>query len=407
MKQSLTMSDTYIILPSNSQEGNTPSRFVTQLEKEIVLDNASEWGVGLLEISFKNSLKTIQSSDKLRVTQILPKYSGVLKSVCPPVNSIGDYNQALKNTHLRIDSLNSSPRQIDPLFPHKVKYADQIVLKSTSDNSIQFWFKLINQKIQLVTNCTLPIALEIPRDLAQDFGFIKANENLQPNSVAILHVTNALRAPYPPAFAKAPRRAFSYIKSLPLPKNQSYIISSEETEVYRLELKTGKYKSATDLVKELQKPALAKYFKFNYNERLNKITVDTVSPTTPYITTLHFDNGVHNVLGFEETTLQMSTKTQSATLQVDLQRGINNIFVYCDLCQRIPVGNTSTPLLRPIAFNTSTFGDTINLRYQKPMFIPLNKSTIHTIEVMLCDSTGNPINFVEGLTTVVLHLKHL
>jgi len=164
---------------------------------------------------------------------------------------------------------------------------------------------------------------------------------------------------------------------------------------------------AKELENELnQNSRFNKYFKFEYDPRLNRFDLKTIT-ADPNVS-LHLMNGLHDVLGFTQNVIKATTiDIQKGDLEVNLLRGITNLFVYCDLLEPIRVGNIMSPLLRTVAYNTTKYGEMINKTYINPIYIKVNKTFIDTITIKMCDSTGELIPFVEGLTNLLLHLKRI
>ena len=201
--RNLKMSDFYLVLPSNSQIDNLPSHFNTELEKPIDLQDASQWCVGLIEFSFRNSLKTIQEHDFIKVTQRVPNksYSLIAKaSRLDGPSSINDnHNRAFLNSHLRIDSKQLLSRELhcradnfdcDNHTNKKKDYKDHILLESGKNDPIPFKFEMVQQKVQLeVATTKLNAKITIPASIAQDFGFIAVILDTEGNRVALHSVS--------------------------------------------------------------------------------------------------------------------------------------------------------------------------------------------------------------------------
>ena len=118
---------------------------------------------------------------------------------------------------------------------------------------------------------------------------------------------------------------------------------------------------------------------------------------------------MNDVLGFSSKMYRSSTsqRIRQAELEVDLLRGISSIFIYCDICEPIRIGTEIAPLLRTVAYNNVKYGEVIHLNYVNPMYIRVNKSFIDTIQIQICDATGEIVPFAEGLTTCTLHFKRI
>ena len=89
---------------------------------------------------------------------------------------------------------------------------------------------------------------------------------------------------------------------------------------------------------------------------------------------------------------------------MNLNRGIHDIYVNSDVIQTKLVGDSSMPLLSGVHLH-SVFGEMAFKEYSSPVYTPLAKHVFYTIEKYITDSTGRPVPFTSGKTTVLLHFK--
>lgn len=82
---------------------------------------------------------------------------------------------------------------------------------------------------------------------------------------------------------------------------------------------------------------------------------------------------------------------------------INNIYIYSDIIKYQYIGDTLAPLLRTI--NIPTTLSTESVIYDSPHYIPVNKSSIDTINIKITDELGNNIRFERGKTILKLHFR--
>jgi hypothetical protein len=88
----------------------------------------------------------------------------------------------------------------------------------------------------------------------------------------------------------------------------------------------------------------------------------------------------------------------------DINRGFSSMYVYCNLLEHVPVGDTKAPLLRIIHL-TGTSGDSINTSYEKPYYVPLQQKNFDSIEIDIRSDTGLPVAFEYGKLIVTLHFR--
>ena len=89
---------------------------------------------------------------------------------------------------------------------------------------------------------------------------------------------------------------------------------------------------------------------------------------------------------------------------MNLNRGIDAIYVYSDVIQTKLVGDSSVPLLSVVPLR-GVFGEMAFKEYSSPVYTPLAKHVFSTIEMYITDSAGRPVPFSSGKVTVLLHFK--
>lgn len=396
------MDNFYIVLPSNAHETNTPSKFSTTLKNPIQLENIHEWDAALVEMSFKNSIKTIHQ-DKA-VVKYYKEYTQDSKANEPFV--ISSTTPFILQEHQVKWFLPSGT----PLINWKTLELDKSFTLQAGD--AKFYYE--NGVMNLTnTNSEYALHLVIPKVLATRMGFtLDAKKYFETNDA--FEFTNIrpfqkVAAPLLPHILYDGKNNKNYLMFQP-ENVQDYLFNiSYEIRIAKeiwteLILNPGTYKEAQDLEKEMTKSAVFnKYFKFTYDPRLNRF--DVTSPENNPNLSLHFENGLNDVLGFSEKVLKSSETIQKGDLEVNLMRGISSLFVYCDFIDPIRVGNSIAPLMRTVSFHSLQYGEAVNRIYVEPHYLPINKTFIDAIEIMICDASGQTIPFVEGLTTVVIHFK--
>lgn len=88
----------------------------------------------------------------------------------------------------------------------------------------------------------------------------------------------------------------------------------------------------------------------------------------------------------------------------DINAGFYNIYVYCDLAERVPVGDTETPLLRIIPI-TSSNTQQQSTTFTKIQYVPVAKQYTKTITILLRTDYGDPIPFAYGKTVVTVDIR--
>lgn len=436
--------DFHVVLPSNGQEGNTPSEFLTNFGTPFRIENPNEWEVGLKEINFKNTIKTIDSDNAKVFT-----HRSIKKSALK--------NQALDESFVEWISFDNhkTPLHLDKAtdFITAGKLINLSKLGSMNTEHFQFYFE--NGYIYYKNVSKFETTVRFPQiQMFKQMGFteenfkynfegIKSQGTLRADKKAIITTTKkgiSYVILQTVAVAKTSITSSKEIDSIslklsdlqrqvddhdnsmenaqdykmyvhtvePASKSFKYNISFKTYEVVKnnvtLKLKSGTYTDAKNLETELNKDdEFTKFFKFAFDQRLNRFDITTI--TKDKTATLHLRNGLNDVLGFTEKIISYSEEPQKSQLEVNLLRGITSLFVYCDAIAPIHVGTIMAPLLRTVSFNVKQYGEMIHVNYTNPIYLNLNKSLFNLISIKICDVVGELIPFAEGLSTVILHFR--
>ena len=158
-----------------------------------------------------------------------------------------------------------------------------------------------------------------------------------------------------------------------------------------LTINRGVYKTADRFFKE---------FKYVKLELLPDLRVQLDVPKNCEIS---FDKGLSDMLGFINTgPFKNGTYVSNYALEID--GGITEIYIYTDIIASHNVGDTVSPLLRVIPCANEK-EDQIVKHYDTPLYFPLSKKFIETIEIELKSSSGHNITFTGGKTLVVLSFR--
>jgi hypothetical protein len=183
-----------------------------------------------------------------------------------------------------------------------------------------------------------------------------------------------------------------------------------------LSLTPGYYDSMLDLVQAINEriKVMADEFKldafpiFNYNAITTR-----VNATVNWGAHMLFSPALRAMLGIGESrnTIQHEDYDNDAPLEwvsaraCDINRGFSSMYIYCNVLEHVPVGDTKAPLLR-IVHLSGKGGDNVHTLYEKPLYVPLQQKHFDSIEIDIRSDTGNPIPFEYGKSIVTLHFRH-
>lgn len=157
-----------------------------------------------------------------------------------------------------------------------------------------------------------------------------------------------------------------------------------------LKINVGMYQTSNELFDAI------KHIKFRQLPDLKVVM------SIPIGSRLLLSKGLADMLGFEEVEFLAGVYTGKYPLELD--GGITEIFIYSDVVQSHHVGDSFSPLLRIIPCMTEKYEQIVN-SYQRPLYFPVRKNYIETIEIELRTSSGNNIVFSGGKTYVILSFR--
>jgi hypothetical protein len=80
------------------------------------------------------------------------------------------------------------------------------------------------------------------------------------------------------------------------------------------------------------------------------------------------------------------------------------VHVCCNALESVPVGDTMAPLMG-IVDAEGKLGEVIKKSFLKPRYIPLQKKSFDSLEILIRDAHGQPVAFESGRSTVSLHFR--
>jgi hypothetical protein len=179
-----------------------------------------------------------------------------------------------------------------------------------------------------------------------------------------------------------------------------------------LRVLTGYYDTAVEIVEAVNnaireyanKHKLLNYPVFNYNpirKRVHTLVGRQMS--------LHFSPTLCNMLGIDQQQNPIVSDGDYALRfngdnACDVNSGFSSAYVYCNVLEHIPVGDTKAPLLRIVSLSGKS-GDTIHKIYEKPIYVPLQQKSFDSIEIDMRSDIGDPIPFEYGKVLVTLHFR--
>ena len=414
--------DFYLVLPSNvnSSHDNTPSKYHTQLINTINLPSNSRWEVGLVEISFVNAIKTIDKGesihycedkgvDRIEAEFILDDHCGLYQNKYRTINlksNVGlgniithpdfdlDWHEDAKRFSIstkndKVLQISMSPYTAFVLgfISNRLVGDEELIFdgsdkkRNQSDDIITWPFTAVSEARIIVDHVRKG---KIP-DPNSNEPLSKPSELMKTEYRLIVGTGEGDKLPEPFKFfiKKRLQPPWKVLQSMTIPQ--------------------GYYQTAEKLVKEANKQ-LAKFnittVSFSYDESINRIVYKSENEGDFFL----IDESIADVFGFHKMD-RIGGLMMTAPYPPDLRRGIYSLYVYCDFCMETFVGNTLVPLLRTVSFNARAYGETVTVLYDNPIYVPINKRAIDSVEIKIGDDNGKLVPFVEGKTALTLHFR--
>jgi hypothetical protein len=110
----------------------------------------------------------------------------------------------------------------------------------------------------------------------------------------------------------------------------------------------------------------------------------------------------------EQNPLHLPEEFESSTIMCnrmsDVNGGTHSLYIYCDILEHIPVGDTKAPLLRIV--DCKGLGNEIQHKsFENLRYMPLQKKNFDSVEIDIRNSFGDRIAFESGHLVVTLHFR--
>ena len=167
-----------------------------------------------------------------------------------------------------------------------------------------------------------------------------------------------------------------------------------------LSLKREQFLSLSDAIKYMNKKISNRHIHLSFNE-MGIVTLEIKRDDLK----IHFDNDLRDILGFDENCYDKKG-VFSTSVPFSLTRRIQYLYIYCDVCDMVRVGNTKAPLLAAIPFNAKDCRLLTEKRFTLPMYVPVKKTFVSDITVGIYDDAGKIVPFHhDAITTIRLHFR--
>src|SRR6218665_1886436 len=172
------------------------------------------------------------------------------------------------------------------------------------------------------------------------------------------------------------------------------------------------YESEADIVRIInnQMKESAENFEIDTFAELtyNVITKRVVARLNRF-STISFTTALRHMLGIPHTRNPLRNTGSDilhwvSTKAPDVNRGFTSMYLYCDVLEDFPVGDTKAPLLRIVPVTGKSCNIVHNI-YEKPIYVPLQKKNFDSIEIDIRSDTVKAEPFEYGKVIVTHHFR--
>ncbi len=189
----------------------------------------------------------------------------------------------------------------------------------------------------------------------------------------------------------------------------------EYNTLVEIKLRGGFYKTMEDIQQELKRSIKIAFDAADKTITPPALYYNPVSKrmhiTVPVGMFIRFPSSLEGILGLTPEQNYICNRTQEilsiiGNLPCDIQTGVHALYVYCDLLQYTHVGDIKAPLLRVVASGGET-SDVVTRYYERPRYVPLQKKSFDTVQLVIRDDLGEKILFASGKVLVTLHFRRV
>jgi hypothetical protein len=159
------------------------------------------------------------------------------------------------------------------------------------------------------------------------------------------------------------------------------------------------------LNREFSRPVLDVKAEFSYSKSMGRFFLSAHARGSQI---LGMSEDLQRYMGFDLSTVfldpvSFGTMAKQA-FDVNRGRGLNLLYVYCDVATHAIVGDTKTPHLRACNV-TGKHGEFVRHTYVQPHYVPVGRREFDSVEIVINNELGKPMPFEYGKSVVTLHFR--
>jgi hypothetical protein len=141
--------------------------------------------------------------------------------------------------------------------------------------------------------------------------------------------------------------------------------------------------------------------KFSFDRASGRLSLNFRSTGSQ---TMRMSDDLQSIMGFEDILDCDKSFGAVGERDFDANRGLNLMYVYCDMATHSIVGDTKTLLLR-VCTVAGKHGEYVRHTYAQPQYVPVGWHEFDTIEIAIYNDAGKPMPFQYGKSVVTLNFR--
>jgi len=144
---------------------------------------------------------------------------------------------------------------------------------------------------------------------------------------------------------------------------------------------------------------------FSYKSDSGKVKM-TYLGSAPGRVQVEFSPDLARLLGYNHNLRYTQRHSRLSKFSPDMRGRIHSVYVYCDVLEHVPVGDTKAPLLRIVDTDDKSIGN-VHRVFNPLLYVPLQKKTFNTIEIDMRTDFCGIVPFLSGKSFVVLEFRRV
>jgi len=145
---------------------------------------------------------------------------------------------------------------------------------------------------------------------------------------------------------------------------------------------------------------------FSYEFDSGKVKM-TYLGSAPRRAQFEFSPDLARLLGYSHNLRYAQCHPRLSKFPPDLRGRIHSVYVYCDVFEHVPVGDTKAPLLRIVNTDDDKSIGNVHRVFNPLLYVPLQKKTFNTIDIDMSTDFGTTVPFLSGKSFVVLEFRRV